>query len=415
MLFVDAKKAHLNGKVPENEYVYVEAPEGTSPPGKCWKLKRWLYGMRPAAHAWEIDYSNHLKGFGMSKGLSAPTVFYCEEKQLRCVVRGDDFAFLGWDKDLDDVVEHMKKAYELKVRGKMSGDPKDAQEITILNRKLTWKGNEMTYEADLKHVEKIIEEMGLDDRSNGLTKPYVRELLDEEPLDESESKRFRALAARANYLAQDRADIQFAVKEACRDVSSPSTASWTVLKRIAKYLLSYPRLIWRFGPYDVDMNEVQVFSDSDWAGCLKTRRSTSGGVVMLGGAALKHWSSTQSSIALSSGEAELVAMVKAMAEGLGIQALAADLGWRLGVRVFTDSSAAKSIACRMGIGRVRHLETRLMWVQEAVATGKGRVSKIPGKSNMADILTKGVSLEEIEVGLESMNLMLSKSAHAMNN
>ena len=101
MLFVDVKKAHLNGKVPENEYVYVEAPEGTSSPGKCWKLRRWLYGMRPAAHAWEIDYSNHLKGFGMSKGLSAPTVFYCEEKQLRCVVHGDDFTALGPKEELD--------------------------------------------------------------------------------------------------------------------------------------------------------------------------------------------------------------------------------------------------------------------------------------------------------------------------
>ena len=371
--------------------------------------------MRLAAHAWEIDYSKHLKDFGMRKGLSAPTVFYCEARQLRCVVHGDDFTFLGWDKDLDEIVERMKKTYELKVRGRMSGDPTDAQEITILNRRLTWKGNEMTYEADLKHAEKIIEEMGLDDMSNGLTKPYVRELLDEEPLSESESRRFRALAARANYLAQDRADIQFAVKEACRDMASPSTASWTVLKRIARYLLSYPRLIWKFDAHDQDMSDAHVFSDSDWAGRLKTRKSTSGGVVMLGGAALKHWSSTQSSIALSSGEAELVALVKAMAEGLGVQALAADLGWKLGVRVFTDSSAAKSIVCRMGIGRVRHLETRLMWVQEAVATGRVRVSKIPGKSNMADILTKGVSQEEIELGIESMNCQLVKSAVAANS
>ena len=134
----------------------------------------------------------------------------------------------------------------------------------------------------------------------------------------------------------------------------------------------------------------------------------------MGGSVLKHWSSTQSSIALSSGEAELVALVKAMAEGLGIQALASDLGWRVNVRVFTDSSAANSIVCRTGIGRVRHLETRLMWVQEAVSTGRVKTMKIPGKVNIADFLTKGVSQEEIEAALTLMNGQFADPNDALN-
>ena len=129
---------------------------------------------------------------------------------------------------------------------------------------------------------------------------------------------------------------------------------------------------------------------------------------------MKHWSSTQATIALSSGEAELVALVKAMAEGLGVQALASDLGWRVNVRVFTDSSAANSIVCRSGIGRVRHLETRLMWVQEAVSTGRVKTTKIPGSVNVADFLTKGVSQEEIEAALSLMGGQLMNPNDASN-
>ena len=371
--------------------------------------------MRPAASAWEKDFSEKLEEFGLVKGVSAPTAFYCKEKELRCVVHGDDFTFLGWDDDLEDVVEHMKKYYELKVRGKMSGDPTDMQEITILNRRLTWRGDEMTYEADPKHAEIICEKFGLGPESKGLTRPCVKEsgvdvhgkappglaachlegeMLDG-PLNAHETREFRAVAARANYLAQDRPDIQFAVKEVCREMSAPSEDSWVKLKRIARYLLMYPKFIWQFGGRDVDADELHVYADSDWAGCVKTRRSTSGGVAMLGGTALTHWSHTQVTVALSSGEAELVASVKAAAEGLGIRALARDLGWDFPLTIHTDSSAAKSIACRSGIGRVRHLSVRLLWMQEAGRDGRLQIVKVDGRMNVADLLTKSLSNEDI--------------------
>ena len=73
--------------------------------------------------------------------------------------------------------------------------------------------------------------------------------------------------------------------------------------------------------------ELKVFSDSDWAGDRDTRRSRSGGVALLAVCTVKSWSNRQATPAMSSAEAEYYAMVKASAEALGIQALAADLGW----------------------------------------------------------------------------------------
>ena len=84
-------------------------------------------------------------------------------------------------------------------------------------------------------------------------------------------------------------------------------------------------------------DRVEVYSDTDWAGCIKTRKSTSGGCLMLGQHLLKSWSSTQAMVSLSSGEAEFYGVTKAAGIGLGYQALLQDLGITMGIRVWTDS------------------------------------------------------------------------------
>ena len=78
---------------------------------------------------------------------------------------------------------------------------------------------------------------------------------------------------------------------------------------------------------------LDVYSDSDWAGCKATRKSTSGGMLVVDGCCLRSWSSSLATVATSSGEAELYALVKAAAEGLGFQAVACDLGVELRVEL----------------------------------------------------------------------------------
>ena len=76
---------------------------------------------------------------------------------------------------------------------------------------------------------------------------------------------------------------------------------------------------------------------------------------MMGDGLVKTWSSIQTTIAQSSGEAEYYALVRAAAEGLGMQSVLRDMGWEMRVRLWVDSSAAKSIASTLGLGRVRRL------------------------------------------------------------
>jgi hypothetical protein len=106
------------------------------------------------------------------------------------------------------------------------------------------------------------------------------------------------------------------------------------------------------------------------------------------GGALKSWSSSQASVALSSGEAEFYAAIRGGAEAMGVKSLLQDLGLEVSIRLMVDSSSAKSMMSRLGVGRVRHLETRLLWMQQLVRDGTIIVKWIPGVSNPADVLTK---------------------------
>ena len=108
MMFVDVKKAHLNGKLKDDEFAYVQLPEEAG--GGVGRLRRWLYGMRPAAQAWEKDFAAKLvQEAGFIKGRASSSVFYHPVTGVRLVVWGDDFTFLGRELDLKEVLDQMGK------------------------------------------------------------------------------------------------------------------------------------------------------------------------------------------------------------------------------------------------------------------------------------------------------------------
>ena len=139
--------------------------------------------------------------------------------------------------------------------------------------------------------------------------------------------------------------------------------------------------------------------------------------MMLGNGVVKTWSNTQTTIAQSSGEAEYYAIVRAAAEGLGMQSIMHDLGWKMRIRLWVDSSAAKSIASRIGLGRVRHLEVKFLWLWEVLRDKRLEVKKVHGAQNPADILTKPKSAEEAadKVSAKHMRMIEQESNAPMDS
>ena len=120
-------------------------------------------------------------------------------------------------------------------------------------------------------------------------------------LDEKLHKPFGGSASRTNYLSTDCVDIQCACEEVCRYIATPTNLRWKAFKRIGRYLCRKPRLLYAYPKQELDAIDVHV--DTDLAGCARTHKCNSGGLLMLSKHTLKHWLSTLPNVALSSGEA----------------------------------------------------------------------------------------------------------------
>ena len=105
---------------------------------------------------------------------------------------------------------------------------------------------------------------------------------------------------------------------------------------------------------------------------------------------MRHWSTTQTTVTLSSAEAELGGITKGASTTMGLRSIALDLGFSWTISLHTDSTAAVGICRRRGLGKIRHLATADLWVQDRVRTGDFTLHKTPGAENMADLLTKHV-------------------------
>lgn len=303
----------------------------------------------------------------------------------------------------------MKKWYEIKVRAIVGPDPGDDKEVRILGRTVKWGEDFLKYEADDKYVEKIIDELGLGADSKGrdvpIEKDYDHLNEDVELLDPGQAREYRRLAATVNYLALDRPDLQFVASVLGRTMSKPNVQSWANLKKVGRYLKSHPKVEYEYQRVNIaEVQELVGYSDSDWAGCKTTRRSTSGGLVVLGGGVLRSWSNRQATTALSSAEAEFYSAAKAAAELLAVQSFMNDLGWHAVLRLMVDASAAQAMAARQGIGKVRHLEVRHLWLQEVVKRGAIKVRKVQGRKNPADVLTKIMGHGEMMQKLKAVNI-----------
>ena len=404
---IDVSRAYFNAECDPDKPTFVALPhEDPDHEAMCGLLLKHMYGTQAAADGWQQEYSSTLVEMGFTQGVASPCVFSCPARGLISSVHGDDFTTAGSKPQLDWFERELEGRYELRKGGRIGPGREDAKEGRVLNRVIRWTSEGIEYEADPRQAEKLIEAIGLEGANSCVTpglKALPEQIEQEQPLEKAEHTLFRRHAACSNYLSADRLDVQYAAKEICRWMSAPTDLSIVALRRLVRYLVGRKRLIYKYPWQSADT--LECYSDTDWAGCPRTRKSTSGGVLMFGSHVIKSWSSTQPSISLSSGEAEYYGVVKASGIAIGQQSLMRDLGMaKVKVRVWTDSSAAMGISKRSGLGKLRHVQTHTLWVQERVRTGAIELRKVPGEANPADLFTKHLSSRDrIEQLVKLMN------------
>ena len=206
ILFVDVKKAHFWS--PVRRRLLVELP-----------AERSLYGTRDAPSNWEHAIKKVMTDLGFVQCISNPCLYFHELHDLRCHVHGDDFTVVGGYDKLQWLIEALKKAWTIEVRGILAL----IHSISVLNRLVTWTNHGIEMEADPRHVDLVLEHLKLT-QASPVTTPVVNSTGDEDetPLDREEASLYRSIATRIGYLSSDWPEKLRTVRELAKGLKEPT-------------------------------------------------------------------------------------------------------------------------------------------------------------------------------------------------
>jgi len=251
-----------------------------------------------------------------------------------------------------------------------------------------------------RYVTKAAELLGLTD-SKPVPTPGVeanrRRIEDKEfPLSADLCSLYRSCSCIVLYAGHDMPEAQHAIRELTQDLREPNEQAMVRLKRCVRYLYhNRDQGIWF--PVSGEPTELAVKTDTDWAGDRVSRKSVTCVVYSVGDCTLCTSCTGQAIHAQSSGESEFYGNVTGVSGGILLQHILQFLGLNLELTLYTDSAASRGILNRLGVGKIRHLEVKTLWIQRLVEERLLRVRAISGKLNPADIATKTLQKERMEL------------------
>ena len=413
LMIIDLKRAFFHSESSGKTFVKPPHLRGTT---RCWRLLKSMYGTLHAASEFQDTFNFTLvEKIALNQGQAQICLYYCPRTGMKLVYHGDDIGAVSYGPELDEFHKRLSKSFEANVKYLIGPEAGDDKSELLLNRCITYTDAGVLWEADPRHAELVICELGLQG-ARGRTTPGSRNGDSENEscalLGPEQTKAYRSTAARVGFLAEDRWDLRFASKECLRAMQAPTLQDLQKLKHLGRYLISYPRLAQLFA-WQSPVTFLDSIGDTDHAGCRTTRKSTNGGVIMKGKHGLHSWSTTQSLPSLSSGESEWYGLTKTCAEGLGVQSGAADLGDTLGLRGWSDATAALGISKRQGAGKLKHVESRFLWVQDAVKKGRLTLHKEETKLNKGDCFTKYLGNPELMKHVKAMGFVILEGRHSL--
>jgi hypothetical protein len=393
----DVSVAFLHAPLRDVAFVIPPAEAGEAN-GVIWRLEKALYGMRAAPSRWQQHLCSVLSEYGIQRSKADPCVFFSEKIFL--VVHVDDFAISGETQEVRRLLAYLKKHLLLKVSEPLAPN----SPLKCLGRDIYQCGNIVYLAGSTKLINKLLALLDLKGNSNAVSCPWVSPSTEEstqEALEDPEAQHmYRSAVGILAYLSHDRPDLQFTAKALARALGKASVWHLNAVKRAARYVGGHSSIVLKFHGDWVHTKRLHVYSDSDWACCKTSRKSTSGGAILLGQNLIVSWSRTQNTIATSSAEAELYSSTTALAESLFVQTLINESFPRDARLVEApllhgDASAALAILGRTGLGKLKHVDIRVLWTQDLLSSGRAAARKIPRRENMSDALTHGPSADEL--------------------
>ena len=384
-----------------DEDIYMEPPPNVSvPDGYCLKLLKSLYGLKQAPRNWYQNINSFIESRGFKQSVLDNCLYINKTDDHITLISlyVDDILIAGSDLEyIQQLKSEFSSQYDMKDLGRVE---------QYLGMRITWVDNDIiidqqSYVSDL--VSRFSSQLhGYETKS--YLSPMARELkLTKDDLKTMSTKQqeyvdqfpYQSVVGALLYLAiNTRPDIAYAVNSLARFNSCPTYQACKAAIRVLCYVRETSSLGLNFCSDNLDLT---CLSDSDWAGDIDTRRSTTGYVVFAAGAPIAWCSKLQTTVAISSMEAEYMAAFFAVQEVVWLRGvlIEMDLDYSQPVPLLIDNQSAIRLAKNpMYHKRSKHIEIKWHWLREKVAE-RNVVELVYVKSvdNTADIFTKALGLE----------------------
>ncbi|CAK0819502.1 unnamed protein product [Prorocentrum cordatum] len=415
IFFFDISRAFLY--TPIRELVCAEVPKEYChlPDGSDWvfKLNKTVYGLNEAM----IDFDDHFENIATGRNdeskmtfkrfLSDPCTFADKANQVAMSKHVDDGTLVGPRVSASKVLEELGTHFLLKVSELTVGGP----EIKHLGRGWLRTPEGIQVRMWPAIVKKLLDSEPNDKKTSPI--PGVKnekKVESEEELDSKAATKFRSVNGLNMFVCLERPECQYAAKECSRGMSRPTVQDQTRLTRIIRFIRAHPSSVTCMYP---DSGEFKVIgrADSNWAEDPIKRKSTSCGQLFLNGALIMQFVRTQGAPALSSPEAEFNALVHDGIEARGAQTYLKELlDETVPATLESDNSSALTNVEKKGVGRMRHIELKDLWIKDLVARKaetKVSTSKVHTNENTADLGTKHLSRVDFMKHLTAMKVWLT--------
>ncbi|KAD5318172.1 hypothetical protein E3N88_18118 [Mikania micrantha] len=380
---MDVKSAFLYGKIKEE--VYVCQPPGfedNKHPDWVYKLDKALYGLKQAPRAWYDTLSTFLLQNNFTRGSIDKTLFIKKVGQHKLLVQiyVVDIIFASYDPKLCvDFTELMTKNFEMSAMGEL-------QFFLGLQIKQSPDG---IFIHQSKYTKELLKKFDLQNSKNCSNPMSSTTQLDADLKGKSvDETLYRCMIGSLMYLTASRPDIMFATCVCARFQAAPKESHLIAVKRIFRYLQGTQSLgIWYSTGHSC---KLVAFSDSDYAGCKLTRKSTSGGCQFLGNCLVSWQSKKQTSVATSTAEAEYIAAASCTSQILWLQTQLLDYGIKESkTPLLMDSASALCIVKNpVQHSRTKHIEIRHHFIRDCFEKGLIDPKFVPSADELADIFTK---------------------------
>jgi len=377
---LDVNNAFLHGEL--HEEIYMQVPPGMdSSAGQVCKLNKSLYGLRQASRQWYEKLSSFLilQGYARSNADHSLFLRRTDNSITIALVYVDDIILAG-----NDAVEIEKLTHLLNETFKI----KNLGDLTYFLGLEVARNKTGIHLCQRKYVLDLLEDAGMMNCAPAIT-PMNHKLAADMGDILPDPSSYRRLIGKLIYLTNTRPDITHAVQHLSQFVSAPTSIHQQAAMRILRYLKKTPGN----GIFLAANSEAQLkgYSDSDWAGCVETRKSVTGYIIYFGNSPVSWRSKKQPTVSRSSTEAEYRALAATTCEIQWLKYLLDDIGinHRSPAVLYCDNQSAIQIASNQVMHeRTKHIEIDCHIVREKINNGLLKLLPVSSKSQLADILTK---------------------------